>query len=139
MKKINCILLVDDNSTDNVFHEIVIREAGVCENLQIVTGGEEALNYIRAASVSNDAYAFPMPDLVYLDINMPKMNGFDFLDAYKKLEENIKSRITIIMLTTSLNPADRIKAFSYKEVTDFQNKPLTVAMLKQAEQQYFTH
>ena len=137
MKKINCILLIDDSPADNEFHKIKIMKADVCNHIQIVTRGQKALEYIIKAGEPNQSESFPTPDLIYLDINMPGMNGFEFLEEYKKLDNKLKSKVVIIMLTTSLNPDDREKAIATEEVTDFQNKPLTVEILHETIEKYF--
>lgn len=66
---------------------------------------------------------------MFLDINMPLMNGWEFLEAYKKIDEKQKSEIIIIMLTTSLNPSEQEKSKTFDEVTDFHKKPLTESTL----------
>jgi len=148
MEKINCILLIDDNQADNVYHKIIIEEADICNHIKLAKSGIEGLNYIIKSgeqvqsapdSLKSEMEAnepFPKPDLIYLDINMPGMNGFEFLEEYKKLDAKLKSKAVIIMLTTSLNPDDKQKALSYKEVKEFQNKPLTVESLHKAAEKY---
>ncbi|MEI6765829.1 MAG: response regulator [Bacteroidota bacterium] len=136
MKPINCILLIDDNATDNVFHQIIINDADICNCLNIVTGGQEGLEYIIKSAEPESTR--PKPDLIYLDINMPRMNGFEFLEEYEKLDSKLKTGIHIIMLTTSLNPVDKFRALADKSVMDFQNKPLTVEMLQQTAKKYFS-
>lgn len=148
MKKINCILLIDDNEADNVYHKIIIEDANICNHVKMAKSGIEGLNYItksgeEAQSATDDLKSktegvekYPKADLIFLDINMPGMNGFDFLEEYKKLEEKLKSKAVIIMLTTSLNPDDRQKALSYKEVKEFMNKPLTVESLHKVVEKY---
>lgn len=135
MKKINCILLVDDNPADNEFHKIIINESQVCDNIKVVTSGTKALEYIIKSG--DDGPDFPKPDLIFLDINMPGMNGFEFLDEYHELDAKLKSKIVIIMLSTSLNPDDADKAGKIKEVTEFMNKPLMVDTLKKTIERYF--
>ncbi|MES2287197.1 MAG: response regulator [Bacteroidota bacterium] len=137
MKKINCILLIDDNPADNEYHKIIITEANVCNNIQIAIDGRKAIDYIMKSGEPNQSSTFPKPDLIYLDINMPQMNGFEFLEEYHRLDERLKAKIVIIMLTTSLNPDDKIRAMSYKELTEFENKPLTVEMLHETVEKYF--
>lgn len=136
MKKVNCILLVDDNYADNVFHKIQIIEADICNQIKVVTNGREALDYVIKSGESNQSKEFPKPDIIFLDINMPDMNGFEFLEEYHKLDEMLKAKIVIIMLSTSLNPNDKTKAIAFKEVTGFQNKPLTVKILHETVERY---
>lgn len=136
MKKINCILLVDDNPADNEFHKIIINDSKVCNTVKIATNGDKALEYI-IKSGSADSAEYPKPDLIFLDINMPGMNGFEFLEEYHLLDSKLKSKIVIIMLSTSLNPDDAERAGRIKEVTEFMNKPLMADSLKTTIEKYF--
>jgi len=137
MKHIKCILLVDDNPADNRFHEIRIRKAGVCDRIEKVTSGQEALDYILKSGDPGNDDTHPKPDLIFLDINMPGMNGFEFLEEYKKLDEKLKSKVVIVMLTNSLNPDDQKRAMATKEVSEFQNKPLSVKTVQDMIEKYF--
>ena len=136
MKKINCILLIDDNQADNVFHKIKINKAGVCNTVSVATTGSQALNYLAKAS-QHETGEFPKPDLIFLDINLPGMDGFDFLDEFHKIEGHVKSNTRVIMLTTSLNPDDQTRAMRYAEVKKFLNKPLTVEIIQETVDTYF--
>jgi len=137
MKSINCILLIDDNPADNRFHEIRIKESGLCKHVSKVSSGIEALDYIMRSADDSHSGAFPKPDIIFLDINMPGMNGFEFLEKYAKLDEKLKSKVVIVMLTNSLNPDDKKRAMDTKQVSEFQNKPLTVKMLQDMVEKYF--
>lgn len=128
-KKLNCILLVDDNEADNNFHRIMIEEAQIAEHIDVEENGVDALAYLqREGQVP--------PDLIFLDINMPKMNGWEFLDEYKKVKADSRSKV-IVMLTTSQNPEDREKAAGISEVNGFQVKPISVEGLKKIVNKYF--
>jgi CheY-like chemotaxis protein len=130
MKKLNCILLVDDNDADNEFHQIIIERTGVAENIRIAENGEKALNYLKDPNQL-------VPELIFLDINMPRMNGWEFLARYKEL--GIKARqIIIVMLTTSANPDDIQRAQQMAEVNGFKTKPLTRDMLLEIMDAYFS-
>lgn len=128
-KKLKCILLVDDDEDDNFFHTITLTEENIAEHVQVAESGMEALKMIRHSTC--------VPQLIFLDINMPKMNGWEFLKEYATLPEEQKSGIIIIMLTTSLNPADRQKADEISEVKGFENKPLTKEALHAILEKHF--
>ena len=137
MKKINCILLVDDSPADNEFHSIIIRKADVCNHIRIAEDGVKAIEYIKNSFKPGNEDEYPKANLIFLDINMPRMNGFEFLEAYHKLNEKYKTSIVIAMLTTSLNPEDRTRAMMSGEISDFENKPLTKTMLLNVIQKFF--
>jgi CheY-like chemotaxis protein len=137
MKRINCILLVDDDESDNFFHQLTITEADLCNQLKIATDGAKALDYILKSGDPDQSLEFPRPDIIFLDINMPRMNGFEFLEEYNKLDQKFKSHILIVMLTTTLNPHDEQKALEFEGVSEFRNKPLTTEMLCEIVEAYF--
>ncbi len=137
MKKINCILLIDDNQDDNFFHETRIKKAGFCSHVQTVSNGREALSYLLQSEDPNQSGSYFKPEIIYLDLNMPVMNGFEFLEEYEKLSSKFKSKIVVVMLTTSLNAHDRERALSTKVVTEFQNKPLSIEALCETVKKYF--
>lgn len=132
-KKINCILLIDDDKSTNFLHKIIIEETGVSEKVEAVQSGQEALDYLERKKEG----LYPRPDLIFLDINMPGMNGWEFLEEYEKLDDNIKGEIMIMMLTTSINPDDEEKAKNTKFINEFLNKPLTTEALEKIIDDHF--
>lgn len=128
MKKINCILLVDDNPADNEFHSITIRRTDLCDQIKVVLNGEQALEYLKKTADTDNGEVFPKPDIIYLDINMPRMNGFEFLEEYNKLDEKMKVK-ALVILTTSMNPDDAVRA-KQLGATGFEHKPLTSKMVE---------
>jgi CheY-like chemotaxis protein len=128
--KLNCILLIDDDDDDNYFHQMIIDEMNITEHIEIALNGLEALAYLTDENK-------PKPDLVFLDVNMPKMNGWEFLKEHHDLPEKYKANIIVVMLTTSTNPEDKKRAAQYSEVTDFNCKPLTKEMLTIILERYF--
>lgn len=129
-KKLNCILLIDDNSADNYFHQIVIRQMNITERIAVVTDGVEAMEFLE-----NDPDG--PPDLIFLDINMPRMNGWEFLEKYKHLDPKKKSKTVIVMLTTSAHPKDLEKAKELEEVKGYNVKPLSEEMLQEILEKHF--
>jgi CheY-like chemotaxis protein len=129
-KKLECILLIDDDSEDNLFHRIVIERMQITIRIEAVQNGLEALEYLTKENQI-------IPELIFLDINMPKMNGWEFLEKYKDLPKNQRSRITIVMLTTSANPNDIKRAEEIEDVTGFKTKPLSTEMLTEILNTHF--
>jgi CheY-like chemotaxis protein len=137
-KKLNCILIIDDDEPTNFISRMLIEEAGCTEHIEVAQSGRAALNYLlnnEDSEFSNKN--FPRPDLIFLDINMPAMNGWEFLHKYNELKNGNKSEIITIILTTSLNPDDRLKADEMNEVSDFESKPLTSEKLNRILKKYF--
>ena len=113
------ILLVDDDHATNYFHDIIIKESGFVKEVKYVMSGQSALDFYHTIEKQENQKT---PDLVLLDINMPVLNGWDFLE---KLEEkNLPTNPNIAMLTTSINPLDRQRAIEHPLVFDFLIKPL---------------
>lgn len=133
-KPIHCILLVDDDPDDNFLHQLVITESGLCDEVRVAESGLEALRYLTQP----DQPDYLRPDAILLDINMPGMNGFEFLEQYHNLPDHLKSRVVVVMLTTSLNPTDQTRATQSAEVNLYQSKPLTQAMLQTLVDQHFS-
>ncbi len=133
-KKIDLILLIDDDPHDNFFHQKVIEEAGVSLDVQVAKNGLEAIKFLKSCTDQG----FGRPDLIFLDINMPKMNGWEFIEEYEGLEKEQQAKIVIVMLTTSLNPEEQERAETNAMVDEFRSKPLTVAMLHEIAATHFT-
>ncbi|MBC8047197.1 MAG: response regulator [Fimbriimonadaceae bacterium] len=131
MKKLKCIMLIDDNSHDNFFHERAIKKTDP-ENIIIpMNSGREALEYLTSKKD-------PHPDLILLDINMPGMNGWEFLQEYNGLDKELQSRAIIIMLTNSENPAEIERAKTWSFVSEYRTKPLTKEIMHHIIGKYFT-
>lgn len=130
MKAIKTVLLIDDDEPTNFINKKIIKSSGFVENIHVAQSGQEALNFLSRQDIPN-------PEIIFLDINMPAMDGWEFLTQYKKLTQTQKGNMLIVMLTTSLNPDDEMKAKEINEVHGFNNKPLTVQMLKEIITKYF--
>ena len=120
MKKYNCILLVDDDLISCFLNKEILTTLKVTDHIHTASNGEEALHFI----VENRKKQNPCPDLIFLDINMPAMDGFQFLSELQKLQEGQLQIAKIIILTSSNSPIDRNLAAQY-HISGYINKPLT--------------
>ena len=111
---INKILLIDDDAAANYLSKELLESLNAAKEIEI------AENVLRALKMISQE---DCPDIVFLDIKMPGLDGFDFLDKLKKL--TLSKNVKIVMLTSSLRPEDKLRAFSYKAVVDYLEKPLT--------------
>lgn len=132
--QLNCIMLIDDNKLDNFYHERVIRKHSAAKNVVAKESGEEALEYLRNKA-NNPADMHP--ELIFLDINMPGMNGWEFIEEYKKLDTHLQSKMVVVMLTTSENPDDLEKAKANGVLFAFKTKPLTIEILNEVIQKFY--
>lgn len=118
-KPIPVAMIIDDEAFDQKVYRRIIDRSGLVEKTLSFSAADEALDYLKQ-------HPDDPIDLILLDINMPRMNGFEFLDAAaRELRPNF-AKVCIVMLTTSLDPLDRERAAQYEIVRDFLNKPLTL-------------
>jgi len=133
MKKyhgLDCILLIDDDTPTNFLHSMVIKRAGIDAHVEVHTSAIDALHYLTSTGKFVGQPCI-QPGIIFLDINMPAMNGWEFMDEYDKLPVEQRAKITVIMLTTSLNPLDKDRASGYKEIVTYLHKPLMMDKLQE--------
>lgn len=111
-KKLNHILLVDDDKDCNFFHQRLINKMDCVEKLHITKDGKEALDFLN----STENCKHTAPDIIFLDLNMPRMTGWEFLEEYEKLEKEKKAKVVIIMLATALSNGDGERVEKYQNI-----------------------
>lgn len=119
MNKFNFLMFVDDDYATNYYHEHVVKKAEVCDKYKFYDKPGEALEYFETILENKE---LEVPDVIFLDINMPKIDGWMFLERYNSL--SIPKTPIVIMLTTSLNPKDKQRAEESQLVHGFITKPL---------------
>ncbi|MFZ1807128.1 MAG: response regulator [Cyclobacteriaceae bacterium] len=123
------VLLVDDDQICNFITETTLNKLGIAKEVHSALNGKEALDLLNSYFLGDVA----IPDIIFLDLNMPIMDGFQFIDAFKKLDFPKKEKILIVVLTSSVNPSDLQKAKSMG-IDHYMTKPINeekvLALLK---------
>ncbi len=122
MKNKDTLCLIDDD----IIHQFIIKKlvSGIHtsqKKLLVFSNGEEGINYLR----SNTNYTNKLPDLILLDLNMPIMDGWQFLNEYEKIYPTLKKDVTIYILSSSNNPKDIEKAQDFEKVSGYLTKPIS--------------
>jgi len=114
------VMLVDDNEIDNLINQEMIRSTNFANEILVFLTGQEALAHLAANQNDKDS----LPEIIFLDINMPIMNGFQFLKEFESLSADVQQQCKIIMLSSSISPKDIDQAASSRYVRKYLNKPL---------------
>lgn len=116
---IDFIMLIDDDRLTNFLSEMVINESNFCERVESFMSAKKALLYLQ------NSQALELPDIILVDINMPGMDGWEFLEEFSKIKFSTSNVPKIFMVTTSLNPDDKKRASEISTLSGFYRKPLT--------------
>ena len=133
MEKFESILIIDDDQINTFVFSKVISVTGVAEKTESATCGRSGLGFLKERIAAGEN----LPEIIFLDINMPVMDGWEFLEEYKKFPMEIKERISLYMLSSSVSHQDISRAKAFKEVIDYIPKPLTKDVLFQIHNCFF--
>lgn len=123
-RKVEIACIIDDDPIYVFGTKRLMQMANFCESFLIFTNGKEALDKLKAIIVNGEV----LPDIILLDINMPVMDGWDFLDEFTKIPS--RKKINIYIVTSSIDPADVNKAKQYEYVSNYLVKPITFDKIK---------
>ena len=118
--KFQRVLLIDDNDIDNFINERMITTTNFSESVVVKSSAESALEYLKKNAESPEQ----LPQVIFLDLNMPVIDGFGFLSQYETLPDSIKKFSRIIVLSSSISPEDINRASTNQYVVKYINKPL---------------
>ena len=124
-KTIDLVMLVDDNETDNFISKRIIEITKFARRVEVKNSGKSALDYLKEHQTSPD----DLPNIIFLDINMPIVDGFVFLYEFEKFSEVVRNKCKVIILSSSDNKRDIDKIVNNNHVIKFITKPLTEVAL----------
>ncbi len=127
MHKLNHILIIDDDQINNLFSQIILEDADAGNMISVCQSAQEALDLLHNFSSNQLA---PFPDLILLDISMPELDGFDFLDRYYAMNYHQTHKTLISMFTASDEEDYKDRIGQYNTVIGFIKKPLSLISLQ---------
>ncbi|WP_295334868.1 response regulator [Flavobacterium sp.] len=120
MKSPSNIMLIDDDEIFTYIIKKIIEESDIAEHINIFSNGRDAINYL--SEVANEVVL--LPKVIFLDLNMPLLDGWGFLDEYIRLKPKLCRKINLYVITSSVSHYDHEKSKEYSDITDFIVKPL---------------
>jgi CheY-like chemotaxis protein len=126
---IDLVMLVDDNDTDNFISKRIIEITKFAKRVEIKNSGKSALQYLQ----DNQGNLENLPDLIFLDINMPIVDGFVFLFEFEMFPDELKNKCKVVILSSSDNKRDIEKIVDNEYVIKFITKPLTESALNEVK------
>lgn len=135
-------MLIDDDRTTNAYHSIVIKKSQIAESIKTVEMPELALNHFQRVSklqIENQSEQYDLPELIFLDVNMPRIDGFEFLGKYQKIHDTFKVKPVFFMLTTFLLESNENKYLAFDCVKGILIKHLTVEALHKIQRDHFSN
>lgn len=134
--ELNHILLIDDSEIDNLVNKKMLQRAGFEGKITVKVSALAAIEYLQTFRTSDYD---ELPDLIFLDIRMPEIDGFGFLDLFGKLSDGIQHKIMITMLSSSIDLDDHRRAMSYPNVISFLNKPLSKQAISDVSEKWLRY
>lgn len=124
------VMLIDDNELDNFINEKTLEANNFAKKIYSNTSAKSALEFLSNLVTMGEQYVSVYPEVIFIDINMPMMDGFQFIENFKKKNETQLQKPKLVILTSSVYHEDKQKAQSISQDIIFLNKPLTKEMLE---------
>ncbi|GAB3532038.1 response regulator [Pontibacter brevis] len=134
---LDLVLLVDDDETTNYLNKRLLSEMQIAKEIKVLRNGKEALEYLSKACIAAPEAGYKCPDLIFLDIKMPVMDGFTFLEEYEKRGLDTEEHMVILMLTSSASFYDLERLKDFKKVRKHFSKALTKHDVRDIMDEFF--
>lgn len=125
MKRIKTLCLVDDDDIFQLITQRVIAQTNLVDTIKVFSNGLDAMDFLKSVAQN----AAQLPEIILLDLNMPVMDGWEFLEEFTLLKPRLEKKITIYVVSSSIAPSDIQRAEAINEVTDYIIKPITTEKL----------
>lgn len=126
MNKVRSTCIIDDDHIFVYGTKRLIKEIGFSDKILVYNNGQEAIDGLNQMTANGEE----LPSVIFLDLNMPIMNGWEFLDDFVKIPNNSREKVTVYMISSSVNPRDLERIKGYHIVTDYILKPMSSEDLK---------
>ena len=120
------VFIIDDDSIHQRIAQIMIEKHNLFDSYKSYTDAQQALNFLRDHPKDTSA----LPDVILLDLNMPVIDGWDFLDMFEQLNKDLKKKIRIFIVTSSVDEKDKLRSQTYSTVCGFISKPLSPDIIR---------
>ena len=121
MKKINCVCLIDDDPIFIYGTKRIIKEADFCDTILVFNNGQDAIDGLQELTAKGET----LPEVIFLDLNMPIMNGWEFLEDFVKIPNHNREKVIIYVISSSVDPRDLERISHYEVVNNYILKPIS--------------
>lgn len=121
MNTVKNLLLIDDDEIFTFMTKLIIEKTNLAEQIKVFANGQEAIDFLKQSVTHNEM----LPDIIFLDLSMPVLDGWGFLDEYIMLKPQFGKKITLYIISSSVSPGDHERAKKYSDVSDFIVKPMS--------------
>lgn len=121
MNSVKNLLLIDDDEIFTFMTKRIIEKTNLAEQIKIFENGKQAIDFLKSVADRPEL----LPEVIFLDLSMPILDGWGFLEEYIGLKPKFGKKITLYIISSSVSPRDHERAKNYSEVSDFIIKPMT--------------
>ena len=132
---ISKILMIEDDSITQMLNKMVMKNTQFCESVEVVSNGDMAIEYLQNFLINGTENSHKKPDLILLDLNMPVMDGWDFLKIYKQKYASLFPNTKILILSSTVNPKDKERAGNDTLIIGFESKPLSFSLVERLKKE----